>query len=62
MGTPHRKRGRPAREVDVRRDRRVVTFVTGSEYARLQQLALQEDRSLSFIVHRLIASQLEDLK
>jgi hypothetical protein len=37
----------------------VVTFVTGAEHAQLEQLSLKEVRSLWFIVHRMIATQLK---
>ena len=58
-GTGRRRRGRPEQEAEVRRDHRVVTFVTDTEYRQLERLAEREDRSLSFIVHRMIATQLE---
>jgi hypothetical protein len=52
-------RGRPRKEADKRRTRRIVTFVTEAECAQLQQLVLTSDRSLSFVVHRMIAEQLK---
>jgi hypothetical protein len=52
-------RRRPSHVADRRRDKRVVTFVTGAEHAQLEQLSLKEVRSLWFIVHRMIATQLK---
>ena len=46
---------------ETRRPHRVVTFVTDSELKRLRALASADERSVSSIVHRLIAAQLRAL-
>ena len=57
-----RKRGRPHKKSAAARCKRVVTFVTELEEERLKDLAIDEDRSLSFVVHRIIAQGLERIK
>ncbi len=42
------------------RSNRVVTFVTGRELEGLEQIAWEEDRSLSAVVHRIIAQHLKN--
>lgn len=49
------RRGRPARVPEEARSNRVVTFVTGRELEALEHIAQEEDRSLSAVVHRIIA-------
>lgn len=56
MATP--RHGRPEKNPSARRDRRVVTFVTEAEHEQLVRLALRDDRSLSFVIHRMIAMHL----
>ena len=41
------------------RSRRVVTFVTESEFAALEHIAEREDRSLSAVTHRLLVRALK---
>ena len=55
------KRGRPARPVEEARSHRVVTFVTARELEGLEQIAQAEDRSLSAVVHRIVARHLGDI-
>ncbi len=45
---------------DDARAKRVVTFVTNRELERLEQIAQEEDRALSTLVHRIIAQYLEN--
>ena len=56
------KRGRPHKTSAAARCKRVVTFVTELEEERLKDFAIDEDRSLSFVVHRIIAQGLERIK
>ena len=55
------KRGRPSTVPEKARSKRVVTFVTTSELAELEQIAEEEDRSLSAVVHRIIVQHLEHI-
>ena len=49
------KRGRPRLAGHEVRSNRVVTFVTETELEMLERLALDDDRSLSAVVHRIIS-------
>ncbi|MCP3870078.1 MAG: hypothetical protein GY703_18675 [Gammaproteobacteria bacterium] len=53
-----KKYGRPRAEPKAARSKRVVTFVTKQELESLEQIAYEEDRSLSAIVHRIIVQHL----
>ena len=48
------QRGRPRLSRHQARSNRVVTFVTQAELESLEQMALQDDRSLSAAVHKII--------
>ena len=52
-------RGRPRVSAEVARPNRVVTFVTNRELEFLEQVAVEEERSLAFVVHRIIAAHME---
>jgi hypothetical protein len=54
-------RGRPKRPAKDVRSNRVVTFLTGSELQGLEQIAIDEDRSLSSVVHRIVSLYLRDV-
>ena len=54
-GAAGKRRGRPPGPAHKARPHRVVTFVTGRELERLRQLMGQGDRSLSAVVHDLLA-------
>ena len=54
--------GRPTRASDEARSHRVVTFVTTWEQEGLEQIAQEEERSLSAVVHRIIAYYLRNVK
>ena len=56
---PAAKRGRPRRPAHDVRSNRVVTFLTASELQRLEDIAVDEDRSLSSVVHRIIEAFLK---
>lgn len=56
------RRGRPSRAPDEARSHRVVTFVTPWEFAGLEQIAQDEERSLSAVVHRIIAHHLKNIR
>ena len=53
------RRGRPRLESDEARSNRVVTFVTDRQLEALDRIVEEEDRSLSAVVHRIIASHFE---
>ena len=53
------RRGRPTRAPEEARSHRVVTFVTERELTALEQIAQEEDRSLSAVVHRIITQHLD---
>ena len=53
------RRGRPGLAPDQARSHRVVTFVTVDELEGLEQIAQEEERSLSAVVHRIIEQHLK---
>jgi len=53
------KRGRPKTASNLSRPNRVVTFVTDAEKAQLKRVALEEERSLAAVVHRIIRAHFE---
>jgi hypothetical protein len=53
------KRGRPKIASNLSRPNRVVTFVTDVEKAQLESVALEEERSLAAVVHRIIKAHFE---
>ena len=53
------KRGRPKTASNLSRPNRVVTFVTDTEKAQLKRVALEEERSLAAVVHRIIKAHFE---
>ena len=52
------RRGRPALPAGRSRCRRVVTFLTDSEYNALHTLAEEKEKSLSAMCHRLLSDVL----
>ena len=56
------RRGRPMRVPKEARSKRVVTFVTDQELSGLEQIADEEGRSLSAVVHRIIAQHLKNIR
>jgi hypothetical protein len=56
------KRGRPKTPSSLSRPNRVVTFVTDLEKAQLQRVALEEERSMAAVVHRIIKAHFEEQK
>ncbi len=56
------KRGRPGQAPEEARSNRVVTFVTSGELEGLEQIAQEEDRSLSGVVHRIIEQHLKNIR
>lgn len=52
------KRGRPRQPPQSARSNRIVTFVTDSELENLHQIAHEEDRSLSSVVHQIVSTHL----
>jgi hypothetical protein len=53
------QRGRPRLARNKIRSCRIVTFVTKTELEKLKQIALDDDRSLSAAVHRIISKYVE---
>ena len=53
------QRGRPRLARNEVRSCRIVTFVTKTELEKLKQIALDDDRSLSAAVHRIISKYVE---
>jgi hypothetical protein len=53
------KRGRPKTASNLSRPNRVVTFVTDMEKTQLKRVALEEERSLAAVVHRIIKAHFE---
>jgi hypothetical protein len=52
--------GRPRVPSRIARPNRVVTFVTDHELRFLTQTAIEEDRSMASVVHRIIAAQINE--
>ena len=55
-----RQRGRPRVPAKIARPNRVVTFVTDQELQFLTQTAIEEDRSMASVVHRIIVAQIKN--
>lgn len=53
------KRGRPKITAGLARPHRIVTFVTDKERVLLEQVALEEERSMAAVVHRIIKAHFE---
>jgi hypothetical protein len=53
--------GRPRQPVKEARSHRVVTFVTGRQMVGLDQIAQEEGRSRSDVIHRIIAEHLQSI-
>ena len=51
--------GRPRRTVKEARSHRVVTFVTAGQMVDLDEIAQEEGRSRSDVIHRIIAQHLK---
>lgn len=57
---PVRRRGRPRVASKFARSNRIVTFVTDQELQFLTQTAIEEDRSMASMVHRIIVAQIKN--
>ncbi len=55
------RRGRPRVPSKVARPNRVVTFITDQELQSLTQTVIEEDRSMSSVVHRIIAAHVKEV-
>ena len=53
------KRGRPRQALKEARSHRVVTFVTDGQMVGLDEIAQEEGRSRSDVIHRIIAQHLK---
>jgi hypothetical protein len=54
--------GRPRQPVKEARSHRVVTFVTGGQMVGLDEIAQEEGRSRSDVIHRIIAQHLQNMR
>jgi hypothetical protein len=54
------KRGRPRIAGNLARPHRIVTFVTDMEKEQLEQVSLEEERSMAAVVHRIIKAHFEE--
>ena len=54
------RRGRPRVPSRIARPNRVVTFVTDQELQFLRQTAIEEDRSMASMVHRIVAAHIKN--
>ena len=54
------KRGRPKMTGNLARPHRIVTFVTDREKEWLERVALDEERSMAAVVHRIIKTHFEN--
>ena len=57
---PVRRRGRPRVGSKFARSNRIVTFVTDQELQFLTQTAIEEDRSMASMVHRIIVARIKN--
>ena len=53
--------GRPRMNPEAARSKRIVTFITNSDLAKLERIVEQEKSSISSIVHRILSEFLKDL-
>jgi hypothetical protein len=60
QGAGRPKMGRPPSPRDSVRSNRVVTFVTPAELRKLESIAGHEGKSLSKVVHQILATSLTD--
>jgi hypothetical protein len=58
--TGRSKRGRPRTAANLARPHRIVTFVTDMEKEHLEQVTLDEERSMACVVHRIIKTHFEE--
>jgi len=54
--------GRPRLARELTRPHRIVTFVTDNEQQKLRQTAVDEDRSMAAVIHRIIKAHFEKSK
>ena len=54
------KRGRPKTAANLARPHRIVTFVTDMEKRQLEQVTLDEERSMACVVHRIIKAHFKE--
>jgi hypothetical protein len=59
---PQKQLGRPRLPSQDARSNRLVTFVTDQELEYLSQITIDEERSMAFVIHRLIAAHINDNK
>lgn len=53
------RRGRPPRAPETARSHRAVTYLTGAELDALTRVADREGKSLSALIHEILASALD---
>ena len=54
--------GRPRQPIKEARSHRVVTFVTNGQIVGLDEIAWEEGRSRSDVIHRIIAQHLQNMR
>jgi hypothetical protein len=54
--------GRPRRTLKEARSHRVVTFITDGQMVGLDEIAQEEGRSRSDVIHRIIAKHLQNMR
>ena len=57
---PKKQRGRPRLHSEDARSNRLVTFVTDQELAYLKQITINEERSMAFLIHRIVSAHIRD--
>ena len=55
---PKKKIGRPRLPSQDARSNRLVTFVTDQELEHLKQITINEERSMAFIIHRIVSAHI----
>ena len=57
-----RRPGRPRTPAQVARPNRLVTFVTDKEMDHLMKIVVEDDRSMAYVIHRIISAHIKDKK
>ena len=57
---PKKQIGRPRLPSQDARSNRLVTFVTDQELDYLKQITINEERSMAFIIHRIVSAYLKE--
>ena len=57
---PKKQIGRPRLPSQDARSNRLVTFVTDQELEYLKQITINEERSMAFIIHRIVSAHIRE--